>query len=389
MPARGRRQPGTTRGARGAAKAKPTPRPHRSRTTRLVLLTGPTSSIGRRLVPRLATREGMDLLLLAPPDGGPRVEALLASLSTSIARRIEILEGNVIDPDLGLPLATASRLRGRLVEVWHLAAPQALEGPLDDFWRLDVQGTRNVVSFAEHARHRPRFVHNGTVFVSGDRTGRIMEDESDHGQSFRNPYEESRFYAERAVRMAADKTPTTVLRNGFLVDPESDRLGGLQLTLRWLARLERHGMVSPLPRVIPTDAAGTLAPLPFSPSDYVAEAAYILGTTPDGIGIFHLVDPKAPDLRKTVAAVQRAFRIRGSDWPLPASFLRTVLAIGPLARRIGISPSVADVLLRPAVYDTTRARAILRRSGVRCPSFRVYLDALVRRARKLAETESS
>ena len=49
-----------------------------------------------------------------------------------------------------------------------------------------------------------RFVHFSSAYVSGDRTGVILEEELEEGQSFRNVYEGSKYKAEVLVRRAGE-----------------------------------------------------------------------------------------------------------------------------------------------------------------------------------------
>ncbi len=77
-----------------------------------------------------------------------------------------------------------------------------------------------------------------TAFVCGNRQGIIRESELECGQTFRNPYEESKFLAEKFVREQSAKLRTTIYRpsiiSGDSVTGFASSYHGLMLYLRLL-----------------------------------------------------------------------------------------------------------------------------------------------------------
>src|SRR5437899_1298015 len=62
-----------------------------------------------------------------------------------------------------------------------------------------------------------RFTSISTAFVAGGHAGCISEDDLDVGQRFRNPYEQSKFEAERLVAHWRERLPVTVVRPSIVV----------------------------------------------------------------------------------------------------------------------------------------------------------------------------
>jgi hypothetical protein len=61
------------------------------------------------------------------------------------------------------------------------------------------------------------FHHISTAYVCGDRQGRVLEDEFDQGQQFRNVYERTKFTAEQLLREATCLESLTVYRPSIIV----------------------------------------------------------------------------------------------------------------------------------------------------------------------------
>jgi nucleoside-diphosphate-sugar epimerase len=117
--------------------------------------------------------------------------------------------------------------------------------------------------------------------VAGTHRGAFGEDRLDVGQGFRNPYERSKFEAERLLRERADGLPLQVLRPSIVV---GDSRTGWTSSFNVL-----YGPLKAFARgTIPALPARRRAPVDVVPVDYVADAAHELARSgPDGT--FHLV----------------------------------------------------------------------------------------------------
>lgn len=171
---------------------------------RHVLVTGATGLVGAEVVARLAPRAAVVALVhrqrtvrrsngRTVPVGGPHHAGFDGPGVTTV-------DGDVTASDLGLGPAAAHALRQWADVVVHSAALTDFGMPAAAYRRANVDGTANVVQFIEGADRPLELVHVSTAYVCGNQNGTINEADFDRGQTFGNPYEESKFEAEVIVR---------------------------------------------------------------------------------------------------------------------------------------------------------------------------------------------
>jgi thioester reductase-like protein len=285
-----------------------------------------------------------------------------------------VLEGDVTRMHFGLSGGEYKQLTREVTEIWHLAAVDDLAAEARRIRAVNVEGTRNVLELARASPRLARLHHFSSAVVSGNREGVILEDELEMGQSFGNPYEESKYLAERLVRDAQASLPATVYRPSIVVGDsrtgEIDRFQGpYELAILLVA--------SPLAVPLPLPRNG-IAPLNAVPVDFVVEAALSIGANPAALGrTVHLVDPAPLSVRRVYELIaQRA----GKTLPpvsLPHRAVEAVLAL-PLLERLARSQRAAIQLVnRIAVYNPRNMLELLAGTGILCPPITGYLDKLI------------
>jgi thioester reductase-like protein len=241
-----------------------------------VLLTGATGFVGRELLERLLERGDRPVhALVRAPDDRAAAERLPAHA------RLNVLAGDIERPGLGLSEAARARLAEEVTRVVHCAASVSFDLSLEESRRVNVEGTRNVVELAERCSGLERLTYVSTAYVAGEPRGLFREDQLDVGQRFRNPYERSKFEAERMIRERANGMPLQVLRPSIIVgDSRTGRTSSFNVLYGPLKAFARGR--------IPAIPARRSAPVDIVPVDYVADRTYELLTDgPDGT--FHLV----------------------------------------------------------------------------------------------------
>ena len=241
-----------------------------------VLLTGATGFVGREVLSRFLAR------------GDRHVYALVrAEDDRSAADRLPVhagltaVAGDIEQRGLDLSEAAAERLRREVSTVVHCAASVSFDLPLDESRQVNVGGTLHMAEFARSCDRLERFTYVSTAYVAGEPGGLFREDELAVGQSFRNPYERSKFEAELALRSEAGDLPLQVLRPSIVVgDSTTGRTTSFNVLYGPLRAFARGAM-----RAIP---ARRDSPVDIVPVDYVADRVFELATSgPDGT--FHLV----------------------------------------------------------------------------------------------------
>lgn len=345
-----------------------------------VFVTGFPGFLGSELVARLLERypEALPIRCLVQPKYRDLSERRATDIEGRPPDRIELHEGDITEPDLGLGDDYAD-LQADAVEVYHLAAVYDLGVARDVGMAVNVDGTRNVLDFAEGAPDLRRFQYVSTCYVSGRHEGVFTHRDLDVGQSFNNHYEETKFLAEIEVQRRMDAgLPATVYRPAITVGDSgtgaTQKYDGPYYVLRLLARQPGVG-------VVPVFGNPRNYEVNVVPQDFVVEAIDYLSAIDDSEGeVYQLCDPNPP----TVAGMTRAFgdaldkpvvRV-----PVPGGLEPTqwaLEAIPGLESMLGVEPATLDYFVHPTSYTCQNAVRDLWGSGIRCPPFESYVDALV------------
>ncbi len=345
-----------------------------------LLMTGFPGFLGTALLPRLLARHPRShaVCLVQPQHvatARQRVRALEAA-HPGVSGRIELVEGDITVPGLGVAASEQDRLRA-VTEVWHLAAVYDLAVPQEVARRVNVDGTAHVLELCESLDRLHRLQYVSTCYVSGEYDGVFSEDALEEGQRFRNHYEETKFEAEVLVRKAmAGGLPATVYRPGIVVG--DSRTGATQKydgPYFLAAFLRRQRVVAVVPRVAPVDVVR----MSLVPRDFVVDAMDELSALDRSRGrTYALTDPEPPTIRELVDTFARHLGRRVVWAPLPLGATRAVVGSVPgMQSLLGLPVEALDYLVSPTRYSTARTTADLAGTGLRCPRFGSYADTLL------------
>jgi len=301
-----------------------------------------------------------------------RREATAALSEIEGSERARVVEGDPAAIDFGLGRAEYAELLSAVRRVHHVYQVVDLGAPGDAAEAVNVAGAREIIEFARAAAGLERVVHHSSVFVSGDRTGVVLEKDLHARQTFRSPVAASLALAEAMLRRHPE-VPLTVVRAAQVVgDTRSgsvDRLDGVYPLLMFLANAPSD-VPLPLPQRLETR-------LHLVPVDFVAQAAFHLGGLPETLGeSLHLVDPEPMTTRRFLELAAERFGKRlepgFSAGALGALFGNP--GVGLLAQKLR---AVGDLVTRDVTYDAAVAVERLRGSSIACPPLETYLDVLL------------
>jgi len=323
-----------------------------------VFFTGYPGFLGTALLPRVLQRLPEAAAVCLVQD---KFASLARERSREFGDRVRIVEGDITAP-ISLPTVD-------IIEIYHLAAVYDLSVRRDVGIRVNVDGTRKVLDFAERCSSLRRLHYISTCYVSGRHDGVFREDDLDVGQSFNNFYEETKFLAEVEVRRRT-QLPSTIYRPAVVVGDsrtgQTQKFDGPYYVMQWILRQPRMAM---LPVV------GRPAKYRFNvvPRDFIIDAIDYLsgGQPPTAVRCYHLADPWPLTVDEIINAIARASARKIIRIPLPLSIARVG---APLLR---IPSAAVNYFTHPTTYDTTNAQRDLAGSGISVPRLTDYLPRLI------------
>ena len=372
-------------------------REKRADRTSRILVTGATGFLGSHIAFALL-RAGYRVTVLARSTQKLPARDRIARLAdwhgldAEPRRRLEVLEGDILDPARSEDANGGTGGRGRFDEIVHCASSTAFaERKRAEIEAANIEGLRNVLDFAVRAGC-VFFHHVSTAYAAGRRSGRCPEDWVEAGP-FTNVYEETKARGEvlardvcrregirlnvyrpsivygdsrtgRTLRFNALYFPVKAavfLRDIYLADIRErggKRASGLGV------RLEEDGTVFMPLRI----EAGREGGINLVPIDHCVDAFMaVLENGLDG-GIYHIVNPRATGIGELVAYVKRFFRIEGLEACGPEGFAarpRNALETLYDSYLEAYRPYMQDV----RSFDAANTAAMLGAHGPACPEF--------------------
>ncbi len=346
--------------------------------SRTVLVTGFPLDVARRMTAELAAKGDRVILLVRAKFMSEAVD-LSRTLAQSCPGQVDVWEGDVLQLDLGLSGVNVRQLHAEIEEIHHIAAITYLGVPKGSMRQVNVEGLRELLEVALGCRKLQRICAWSTVFVAGDRSGDVFEEDLSAGQQYRNPYEQTKAEAEELLRTAMAKLPITVVRPSIIVgDSQTGEIGRMDGPYMLI-----HAIVHAGPQVaVPLPGRGQY-PLHIVPIDYAVRAALALTRHPQAVsGTFHLVDSQPATARALFDAVADAAGRPRPNLFLPEGLAKAVLNLPFLRNRVRSERSFLEWFDADVRFDDRNARALLEPLDVVCPPALSYIEALVRHVRE-------
>lgn len=350
-----------------------------------VLLTGATGFIGGFLAAELL-RRGVRVVAPVRSVGGrgpdERAAGLLRFFDLPRDAPLEVFEGDVELPNLGMDGPTSRRLRRQIGSVLHCAANTSFAGrKADEVQRVNARG-------AEHVFHAvggvDSFWHMSTAYAVGAGPG-LHQEELRAAESFNNLYERSKNQAELRLAELCDRAGTVlkVFRPSIVYgDSRTGRclsFKGLYYPVRTLlflrdsmvrdvrkhggaraaklgVELEKDGSVS-MPLFFPGGGSINLIPV-----DHLVRSVLEIGAA-DICGVFHVVSPEPLSVSVLLDYIESCFDIRGIE--VADDYRDHNGALQKLVN--GYMELYYPYFCDRRRFDDTRARSVLSSAGLSCP----------------------
>jgi thioester reductase-like protein len=354
-----------------------------------VFLTGFPGFLGSQLAELLLARYGHDVRIncLVQPryrDLALRREADIEARHPDYADRLCLVDGDITVADLGLG-SEYDRLAGETFEIFHLAAVYDLAVTRDLATRINVDGTRNMLAFAERCGGQlRRFHYVSTCYVSGKYKGNFTEHDLVRGQAFFNHYEETKYLAEVDVQGQMGRgLPGTIYRPSIVVGDsvtgETQKYDGPYYLIQWMLRYPQLALV-------PVIGDATWHEVNIVPRDYVIQALDYLSSREGSEGkVYQLCDPRPLTVDLIIGLAARATGARVVRAPVPRDLAKWALHSRPLAAWTRIEAATIDYFSHPGHYECDQTLHDLAGSGIECPPLASYFGNLVQYMRQHPE----
>ncbi len=346
-------------------------------------ITGASGFIGRRLVEKLLQRQDSHVYYLILERELPMAEQLRQRWGTAANRTFPIV-GDLTRPRLGVSDADLARLKGNIHHLFHLAAIYDLKASAEIQERVNIEGTRNVVAFAE-AVEAGCFHLTSSIAAAGLYEGVFREDMFEEAEALDHPYYRTKHESEGIVRRECSR-PWRVYRPGAVVGDsrtgEMDKIDGPYYFFKLIQKL-RNLVPSWMPMIGIEGGRLNLVPVNFivDAMDHIAHQPGLDGQC------FHLVDPnphRVGDILNLFAhaahAPEMSLRFNALMFAFVPDIIKAGLAHLKPAQRIkdqifkdlGIPPDVMDLINYPTRFDCRETLKALQGTDIAVPPLETY-----------------
>ncbi|OGV39621.1 MAG: hypothetical protein A2020_02845 [Lentisphaerae bacterium GWF2_45_14] len=228
--------------------------------------------------------------------------------------RINVIEGDITEPGF---LDDVSQFKG-VDTIFHCAADVNLgKDPEGKTYRINYGGTTSILELAKKLNVKTLH-YVSTAYVSGKTEGLVKEDELS-ATEFNNPYEKSKFEAEKLVR--ASGIPFTIYRPsiivGRLADGKIRKPLAFYRILEFMAKLKKHycakHMANPsdwfeLPLRLKAELSDKIY---FVPIDYVQKAVTSIFLKPVCNKTYHITGNSPVSTAMIEEVVGEVLKVKG------------------------------------------------------------------------------
>ena len=346
-------------------------------------ITGASGFIGRRLVKKLLAREDSTIYFLVRAAEKESLANLYDFWECDAKRAIPVV-GDLTEPLLGVAAVDRKKLGKKTTYFFHLAAIYDLSADADLQLKVNVEGTRNTVRFAEEigAKHFHLF---SSIASAGMFEGLFREDMFEEAEGLDHPYFKTKHDSEGIVRRECS-IPWRIYRPAIVVGDsrtgEMDKIDGPYYFFKLIQKM-RKLLPSWMPTVGIEGGRVNVVPVDF----VVAAMDHIAHLKDEDSTCFHLTDPspmRVGDLLNSFAraahAPQMTMRINAALFGfIPVHIRKALFALTPVRRirnavmkDLGLPDSILDFINYPTRFDCRETLRALKGTDIAVPPLDSY-----------------
>ena len=346
-------------------------------------ITGATGFIGKRLVGKLLERDDARIFFLVRQHDPERLQALYDYWGCDDSQVTPVV-GDLTQDLLGVSAADRRKLGKKTTHFFHAAAVYDLSADAESQLKVNVEGTRQAVRFAEAigAKHFHLF---SSIAAAGMYEGVFREDMFEQAEGLDHPYFKTKHDSEGIVR-AECKIPWRVYRPAIVVGDsrtgEMDKIDGPYYFFKLIQKLRRL-LPAWMPAIGIEGGRINLVPVDFV-VDAVDHIAHLKGE--DG-RCFHLVDPRPRRVGDVLNIFARAghaprmsVRINAALLGFIPKYMRKgLLALTPVRRvrsvlmkELGLPDDILRFVNYPTRFDSRETERALKGSRITVPPLEDY-----------------
>jgi len=344
--------------------------------TESIFLTGFPGFIAGRLVEKLARADVQFYLLVQKQFVEKAMHDVrqIADRTGTPVENFALIEGDITREDLGMEADDLETLRKEITDIYHLAAVYDLAVEKDLAYRVNLEGTRNVNSFARTVENLYRYNYISTCYVAGKRTGEILEGELKHDAGFRNFYEETKYLAEVEVEDLKEVLPVTIFRPSVVVGDsrtgETVKYDGIYYLIHYLRKAP--GLL----RFI--NVGNKNVRLNLVPIDFVVDGIAALARDEKATGrTIALADPNPLTTAELFDAITKKMTGKRSVIIPPPALVEWSLNLPFSPPLTGLPHYGVPYFFIAQTYDTSGSEPMLAEHQLSCPNFRDYVGSLL------------
>ncbi|WP_411954271.1 SDR family NAD(P)-dependent oxidoreductase [Alkalibacillus sp. S2W] len=268
-----------------------------------ILITGATGFLGTQLTQKLVNDHHHVYLLVRNQQ---KLEPLYQSLTDEQQELVHVVEGDLLQEELGITPEKKATLLGQIDALYHTAAYLSFdEAERDLVFDINLHGTKRALAFAKSIGIKT-FIHVSTAYTLGEATTGYETLHPTDG-AFVNTYEESKCFAEHEVMAEQDNLKTMIVRPAIIIgnsqSGEADTTFGLYGILRTVYLLKKRAQRKSDDHIfhllIEEDTVSNLVPV-----DFVIGVLHASLTHGQAGTIYHATNPNPPTNGEIFTAIK-------------------------------------------------------------------------------------